>query len=107
MNRAGLNLNRAKSSWKQGGVCVCVCVCVRVRACMHACRVGGGVCVRACMRAGCVCVCVCVCRVGCVCVCVCVRRLGGREQGRTQYPISLVTRCHRTKVGGPHHGKAV
>ena len=36
-----------------------------------------------------------------------VRRLGGREQGRTQYPISLVTRCHRTKVGGPHHGKAV
>jgi len=66
MNRAGLNLNRAKSGWKQGG----------------------GVCV-------------------CVCVCVCVRRLGGREQGRTQYPISLVTRCHRTKAGGPHHGKAV
>ena len=29
MNRAGLNLNRAKSGWKQGGgVCVCVCVCV-------------------------------------------------------------------------------
>lgn len=79
MNRAGLNLNRAKSGRKQG-----VCVCGGVWGC-------GGVCVGV-----------------CVWVCVCVRRLGGREQGRTQYPISLVTRCHRTKeAGGPHHGKAV
>lgn len=64
-------------------------------------------------EAGCVCVggvwgCGGVCVGVCVWVCVCVRRLGGREQGRTQYPISLVTRCHRTKeAGGPHHGKAV
>ena len=29
MNRVGINLNRAKSGWKQG-VCVCVYVCVCV-----------------------------------------------------------------------------
>ena len=65
MNRVGLNLNRAKSGWKQG-VCVSVCMCVCV-----------------------------------------FKEAGWEGQGRTQYPISLVTSCHRTKAGGPPHGKAV
>ena len=79
---------------------MCVCVCARVRACMHACRVGGGVCVRACMRAGCVCVCVCVCVGWGVCVCVC-KEAGWEGAGKNPVPHQSGNKMPQNQGRGP------